>query len=157
MTCSRVTFAFLFVPILSQINPVHFPLSYIQRSILIVLSYLRQNFQIVSFHSGFPLKTLSVPLFSLIRAACLNVSFFLICSPELYHVLNLRIVCYCSWRCVGYICLLISYYLPTAICCLIILVYLTMLVRFRRPLSWTAVHSENDEFELCGRKRSCHF
>ena len=66
------------------------------------------------------------------------------------------VVCYCWWRCVGYICLLISFYLPTAICCLIILVYLTMFSICVGHASWTAVHNENDEFKLCGRKRSCH-
>jgi len=128
----------------------------------LILSYDARNHELkkkkFSFHSGFPTKTLSVPLFSLTRATCLKRPTLLDLFTRIILCTSVwGVVCYCSWRCVWYICLLISFYLPTAICCLIILVYLTMLVKLRGPLSWTAVHSESDEFELCGRKRSCYF
>jgi hypothetical protein len=54
------------VSILSQLNPVHTPRSYILKIILILSSHLCVG----HFPSGFPTKTLYTPLLSPIHATC---------------------------------------------------------------------------------------
>ena len=58
------------VPILRQLEPIHASNSTSWRSILIVSSHLRLVLPSGPFPSGFPTKTLYVPLLSPIRAAC---------------------------------------------------------------------------------------
>ena len=58
------------VPVLRQINPVHAPHPMSWRFIIILSSHLRLGVPSSLFPSGFPTKTLYIPLLSPIRATC---------------------------------------------------------------------------------------
>jgi len=58
------------VPILSQLDPVHTPHPTSWRSILILSSHLSLGLPSGLFPSGFPTKTLYMPLLSPIRSTC---------------------------------------------------------------------------------------
>ena len=58
------------VPILSQINPVYFPVQLLVRSILILFSYLPLGLPSCLFFSSFLAKTLYVFLLCSTRATC---------------------------------------------------------------------------------------
>ena len=69
------------VRILSQINRVHATQSHFL-NILVLSSHLRLGFPSGFFPSGFPTKTLYIPLPSPIRAICAPISISSVLSPE---------------------------------------------------------------------------
>ena len=73
-------------PTMSQLDPVHTPHPTPWRSILVLSCHLCLGLPSGLFPSGFPTKTLYMPLLSSIRDTCPDHLFFSILSPEQYWV-----------------------------------------------------------------------
>ena len=77
---ARILLILPLVPILSQIKPVHTPLSHFWRSILVRYSHLPIGLPIGFFHSDFPTKTWYAALFFTYVLHTSHIWFFFPCS-----------------------------------------------------------------------------